>query len=124
MLPNDLQIVLIIGVILYFIVIIRMLHSEVLILKYTMLWLVAGVILLLLACFPRIMTYFIEMIGIKTPSNGLFAVCIAFIILILMSITSIVSKQNEKIRTLVQYTAFLEKEIRDIKDSTNNEKDK
>lgn len=32
--------------------------------------------------------------------NGLFILVIAFIIVILMSITSIVSKQNEKIRFL------------------------
>ena len=39
--------------------------------------------------------------------------------MIIMSLTSIVSKQSRKIRNLVQYSAMLEKRIRDIENSIN-----
>jgi hypothetical protein len=48
---------------------------------------------------------------------------VAFIIMIIMSLTSIVSKQSNKIRNLVQYTALLEKRIRDIEQSILNNGD-
>ena len=44
-----------------------------------------------------------------------FVLCIAFIIAILMALTSIVSRQMTKIRTLVQEMALLEKKIRELK---------
>ena len=48
--------------------------------------------------------------------NGLFALSVFFIIIILMSLTSIVSKQTEKIRTLTQENALLEERIRKLEE--------
>ena len=44
----------------------------------------------------EILVVFIHLIGITDNMNGLFIVCIAFIIVILVSLTSIISKQAEK----------------------------
>ena len=48
--------------------------------------------------------------------NGLFIIGIGFIVMILMAITSIVSKQNKKIRTLIQDNAILEKRVRELEE--------
>ena len=64
--------------------------------------------------FPELLSRIIKIFGIQSNMNGLYLFCIAFMMMILMSITSIVSKQNKKIRTLIQENALLEKRIRDL----------
>lgn len=90
-----------IALILYFILIIMFLRKKSLSLKYTLLWIFAGIFMVLLVIFPQILNWIVHITNIKLPINGLFVVLISFIIIILMSITSIVSKQSEKIKTLV-----------------------
>ena len=102
MVPINLRIVLIIGVICYFVIILMFLKKKALALKYTLLWLVAGVILGIMVVWPETLTRFIRLLGITGIMNGLFILCIAFLIMIMMSITSIVYKQTEKIKNLTQ----------------------
>ncbi len=65
------------------------------------------------------LAYIISIIGIQGNMNGLFILMIAFVIVILMSITAIVSKQSEKIKLLTQTIAMLEKRIRELEDKKN-----
>ena len=109
MIPINLRIVLIIGVISYFVIILMFLKKKALALKYTLLWLVAGVILGIMVAWPETLTRFIRLLGITGNMNGLFILCIAFLIMIMMSITSIVSKQTEKIKNLTQTISKMEK---------------
>ena len=67
----------------------------------------------ILVIWPESLIIIISIIGIQGSMNGLFILAIAFVIAILMSITSIVSKQSEKIRSLTQTIAILEKKIRE-----------
>ena len=46
--------------------------------------------------------------------NALFLLGIGFVIILVMSLTAIVSHQTERIRTLAQDNAMLEKRIRDL----------
>lgn len=123
MIGTTLRIVLILAVISYFFVILKFLKDKALSLKYTLLWIFAGLVMGALAIFPNILTNFVSVIGIQSNMNGLFIFCIAFIIMILMSITSIVSRQNRKIRTLIQEMGILEKRIRDLEARDGGNKD-
>ena len=114
MISSALRIELIIGVIVYFIIILMFLKNKALALKYTLLWLMAGIVLVVLAIWPSILTHFIKMVGIASDMNGLFVVCIALIIMILMSLTSIISKQADKIKNLTQTIAQIDKRIREV----------
>ena len=114
MIGSTLRTVLIAAVICYFVVILKFLKDKALSLKYTLLWIFAGIAMAILIIFPNILTWFINLFGIQSNMNGLFLFCIAFIIMILMSITSIVSRQNRKIRTLIQEIGILEKRIREL----------
>lgn len=116
MIPTTLRIVLIIGVITYFVIILMFLKNKTLSLKYTLLWLMAGLILGIMVIWPMTLTWFIRMLGIVDNMNGLFILCIAFIIMILMSLTSIVSNQNEKMKNLTQTIAKMEKRIRELEE--------
>ena len=116
MIPSNLRVVLIIGVIVYFVIILMFLKKRSLSLKYTLLWLLAGVVLGIMVVWPELLSKFIHMLGIVDNMNGLFILCIAFIIMILMSLTSIVSKQAEKIKNLTQTISKMEKRIRELEE--------
>lgn len=111
MISYTLRIILGIGVIFYFIIVLMLLKEKKLTLKYTLLWLLAGLCMGLLVLFPLSIRYITGLLGIASEMNGLFAICLAFIICILMALTSIVSTQNAKIRRLTQMIAYLENEI-------------
>lgn len=114
MIPDRLRISLLIAVICYFVLILVLLKKKSISLKYTLLWMVAGVFMGAMVIWPEILRLIISFIGIESNMNGLFILAIAFVIVILMSITSIVSKQSEKIKSLTQTIAMLEKRIRDL----------
>ena len=116
MLSSSLRVFLSIGLILYFTMIFTFLKRKALSLKYTLLWLFAGTAMGFLIIFPQLLDWAIDIIDIKSPVNGLFAIGIFFLLIIMMSITSIVSKQSDIIKRLVQDNAFLEKRIRELED--------
>ncbi len=107
-----------IGLTLYFLLIFAFLKRKTLFLKYTLLWIFAGIIMGILIVFPELLKWFIHVVDIKTPVNGLFAISIFFILIILISITSIVSKQSDNIKRLVQDNALLEKRIRELENKS------
>lgn len=114
MIPQRLQIVLIIAIVVYFVIILYFLKKRALELKYTLIWLVAGAAMLVLVVFPQLMTWIIRALGIQSSMNGLYIALIAFIIMILMTLTSIVSRLAYKAKTLTQEFALLEKRVRDL----------
>lgn len=114
MIPATLRLTLIVAVICYFIVILYFLKQKALNLKYTLLWLVAGLVMGILVVVPELLVAIIHIFGIQDNMNGLFIFAIGFIIMILLSLTSIASRQNRKIRTLTQELAILEKRVRDL----------
>ena len=120
MIPDRLRLSLILAVIAYFILILWLLKRREISLKYTLLWLFAGLCMGILVIWPESLMIIIRIIGIENSMNGLFILAIAFVIIILMSITSIVSKQNEKIRSLTQTIAILEKQLREQEKSLND----
>ena len=112
-----LQITLIITIVLYFIVLLKLLKDNALNLKYTLLWFLSGFVMLVLAIFPQILSWAVDLVGIQDNMNGLFLILIGFLIIIVLSLTSIVSRQNRKIRTMIEEYAILEKRVRELEDS-------
>lgn len=123
MLPVNLRITLIIAVGCYFVLILLFLKKKSLELKYTLLWLLAGVVMGIFIVFPRLLVYLTRFLGMESPMNALYVLCIGFIIIILMALTSIVSKQTMKIRSLIQENAILEKRLRDVEEQEEKMKD-
>ena len=114
MLPVTLRWSLGIALFCYFIIILLFLKNKALELKYTLLWIVAGTCMGILIIFPNVLTVFVHKLGIESNMNGLFIFCIAFLIILVMALTSIVSKQTRKIRRLIQEQAILEERVRRI----------
>ena len=113
---TTLQLFMICAEVLYFVLIFTFLKKKTLSLKYTFLWLFAGLVMVIFTIFPMLFVNLIKLCGVTSIMNGLFALCIFFIIIILMSLTSIVSKQTDRIRTLTQENAILEKRLRELEE--------
>lgn len=116
-----LQISFIIGMLIYFYILFYLIKKKSLNLKYTLLWIFSGLIMLIILIFPNIMISITKFLGIVDTTNGLFALIIFFILIILMSITGIVSKMKEKNKQLVQQCALLEKRVRELENSKKRE---
>ena len=114
MIPSTLRIVLINALLFYFVILLIFLKNKTLELRYTLLWMFAGFILALLVIWPDVLRGFVKVIGIQDNMNGLFIMSFAFVIMIMMSLTSIVSRQANKIKLLVQELAIMEKRIREL----------
>lgn len=116
MIPATLRIVLICALIIYFITILIFLKNKTLELRYTLLWMAAGCILAVLVIWPRLLSICVGVLGFQSNMNGLFIMGFAFVIMIMMSLTSIVSKQANKIKSLVQELAILDKKVRELEE--------
>ena len=121
MIPSTLRITLCVAVICYFVLILYYLKKRMLELKYTLIWLFAGVVMGVMIFFPELLVVFVKMLGIESNMNGLYVLCFAFTIAILMTLTSIVSRQTMKIKILIQELSMMEKRIREL-EAQNNEK--
>ena len=122
MIPTTLRIVLSVAVICYFIIILYYLKKRMLELRYTLIWLAAGLCMGIMVFFPSLLIDFVHLLGIESNMNGLFILCFAFIIAIFMMLTAIVSRFAMKVRTLIQEISMLEKRIRELENQKNDEK--
>ncbi len=118
---KTLQLILVGVMILYFVLLITLLKKKRISLKYSLLWIFSGIVLLVLAVFPKLLNVAASLVGIYNPMNALFAVVIFCIILLLISLTSIVSGQSEKNKKIVQELGLLEKRLRDLEENKISE---
>lgn len=120
MISLKLQIMSLIGLIFYFCSIIYLLRKKSISLKYTLMWIISGITMIVVVIFPKLLIGITSLLGIQVASNALFGIVIFFILLILMSLTGIVTGLNEKNKRLVQTLAILEKRVRELENEKNH----
>lgn len=108
--------ILLIGVLLYLILIIWLMRKGKLSLKYTLIWFLTGLVLLVCAMFPGLVRTMTHMIGVYSEVNAVFFIGVCFLLLIILFLTSVASGLSERIRNLTQTQAMLEKRVRDLED--------
>ena len=109
---TSLRIFALVLIAIYFIVIVRLLKKKKFALKYSLLWFLAGVLMLIVVIWPGILTWGAELLGIEVASNGLFGICILLEIMIMISITSVISDFANRMTSMVQNMALMEMRIR------------
>ncbi len=117
----NLRVFLIICVLVYLAVIVQLLRKKKLNLRYTLIWIFAAAALLFMAIFPNVIVSITHLLGINLPSNFIFIVEGIFVLVILLSLTSIVSHLSNRILKLIQTQALLEKRVRDLESRLNKE---
>ncbi len=116
MLSRSAQLSMLAALAVYTLVLLLMLRRKRLTLRYALLWIFSDVLMLILAIFPRILPWFAGLVGIYDHTNALFATVFFCLILILMSLTSAISGLNEKVKTMAQSNALLEKRLRELEE--------
>ena len=105
----NLQIVSITFITIVLICIIYILRKGRMTVKYSLPWILACIILLLLIIFPNLFGFLTKVLGFNVGSNMVFAGLIAMLIFINIVLTVIISGQNNKIRLLIQEVSLLKK---------------
>jgi len=113
---HTLQILLLLVVIVFFFIVISLLKKKKLALRYTLLWLGLGVILLILVLFPGVLTWFSGLMGFESSMNALYVLLIGGLVILALYLTSLASDQSDRIKRLVQELAMLEKRVRELEE--------
>ncbi len=111
MITPKMQIVAVIAVILFFGILVWLLRKNRMELRYALLWFICGVIMLILALFPKMLDRFAAFVGIYSSVNALFAVTLFFALMLTLSLTSIASREKQEIVRLIQELAVLENRV-------------
>ncbi len=122
MITRKFLVLLIIMVAVYLVILYHMIKEHVTLLKYTLLWGLMGVILLVFAIFPSSVMWLANLLGIYSDTNFLFLFMIGFEFILLFSLTHIVSRQNENNKRLVQEIAILEKRVRELEQDHSDDR--
>ena len=116
-LPPILHFLLIAGAVFYLFLILFMLKKGKLNVQYSIIWLASAAVLLVFAVFPYLIAVAIDIFRLHmTPSSFIFTVVLAFGLLLLLSLSSIVTGFAAKIKQLAQTQALLEKRVRELED--------
>lgn len=109
----NIRIQLIIGIIvvLALCVIINMIRKKKLELRYALAWMIVGVGILVLDCFPQLITWLAHILGIASPINMLFFLGFCFSLMIIFVLTVAVSRSSIRIKQLAQEIALYEEEM-------------
>lgn len=104
------QIIIGITVILALCVIVNMIRKKRLELRYALAWLIVGVGIFILDCFPQLITWLAHVLGIASPVNMLFFLGFCFSLIIIFILTVAVSRASIRIKELAQELALYEKD--------------
>ena len=115
---DRLRIVLALLVLTYSLVTVRMIRRRRLNLSYSLLWLFLSGAMLLVLMIPQLVEWLARLLGIDLPINLVLTGFAFFSLAMMFFLTVVVSRTNEKVRTLVQQLALLEKRVRDLEGET------
>ena len=107
----NIRIQIMIGVIVMFAlcIIVNMIREKKLELRYALAWLGVGIAILVLDCFPQVITWLAIKVGIASPINMLFFLGFCFSLVIIFILTVAVSRSSIRIKQLAQELALYEK---------------
>ena len=104
------QIFAIAGSALLFVFVLELLRRRRLSEPYAILWLLASVVLLVLAVWDDLLNELADLVGIATPANALFVVGFGFILVLLLSFSTVISRLTRENKLLAQEIARLKSE--------------
>lgn len=109
-----LRILLALLVLAYTLTTVRMIRRGRLNLSYSLLWLFLSGVMLLVLIVPQVVDGLTRLMGIDLPINMVLTAFAFFSLAMLFFLTVAASRANEKVRSLVQQMALLEKRVRDL----------
>jgi hypothetical protein len=82
--------------------------------RHAVWWLVGGILALVIAVFPQVLTWAAGVFGIAVPTNLVFFVAIALLFLVSLQYGAELTKVEAKLRELAEQSAFQDDRIREL----------
>lgn len=123
MMTLKLQIIIGICLLVGLVAIVNMIRKRKLELKYALSWIIAIVFVLVLDCFPILLTRLSYFLGIWAPVNMIFFLGFCFSLLIIFVLTVTLSRMSERVRKLAQTVALNEEKIELLMKERNDEEE-
>lgn len=111
-----LQLYMIIGAVILLAVIFSLLKRGLMSVKYSLLWLLLAVCLVIAAAVPYTVFVLRDMLDIQMPVNLIFLLMFCFVLVVLLSLSVAITQLAEKCKRLTQANAIMEKQLRDLED--------
>lgn len=82
--------------------------------KFAVLWLVVSVAVLVMALFPRLLSWLAEALGVQVPANLLFFLTAVVLLLVSVQLSYEVSRLEARTRRLAEEVALVREEVRQL----------
>lgn len=112
--PDVLQKLLLLGAAAYLLLIFLLLKIGRLSVRFSLIWLACGAVLVVFAACPYIVYVLREYLHMVMPVNVVFTLLFGFVLLVLLSLSVAVSGFAERIKRLAQENAILEERVREL----------
>ena len=89
--------------------------------RYALLWLGTATVILVFGLWRDGLNELADLLGIAYPPNALFVLAMAFVLLLLLHYSTVISKLYDRTTTLTQRLAILEERIRELEGSGGSE---
>ena len=103
----ELKITALIAIIFIILLILHYVKKEKILIKYSLVWLLPCLVLLVFVLVPGFLTWTTNMLGFQTASNMILTLLVGLLLIITIALTVIVSTQKEQIRLLIQEVSLL-----------------
>jgi hypothetical protein len=108
MTPLRVSIAAAVAAVILLLVILELIRSRRLQERYSLLWLLTGIVILVLALWRGALETLASAVGIHYPPSALFVIGSAFILLVLLHYSTVISELSERNTKLAQRLALLE----------------
>ena len=112
----QLQLFMILGAVVLLLIIFTFLKRGLMSVKYSLLWLLLAVALVIAAAFPYVVYVLRDLLDIEMPVNLVFLLMFCFVLVVLLSLSIAISQLADKCKRLTQTNALLEKRVRDLEE--------
>jgi hypothetical protein len=86
--------------------------------RYALLWLGTATVILVFGLWRDGLNELADLLGIAYPPNALFVLAMAFMLLLLLHYSTVISKLSDRTTTLTQRIAILEERIHELEGDT------
>ena len=114
MITQRLQWFALLASILFLVMMVELIRKNRVALKYALLWLFSGVVLLILSIFPGALNRLASLIGVYNPVNALFAIMLICGLMLMISFSVIMSGNKKAVVRLTQEVSRLENRVREL----------
>jgi len=115
------QLALVFVLVISAVVLIWLLLKDKIHIEYALLWFFALLMGVVIASSNRFLMFMTRLIGAKIPASALAYLGFAFIFFVLIYFSTRISVLSNKLKSLTQYVALLEKELRDRPPASRSE---